>query len=113
MKRAWFDELLGVLWLTKLLTLTYIQFGVPFMKIGLKTLMEMWIGKQVAYSHLYAVGCSVYVMYNAHERAKLEQKSRKCIFLGYADGVKRHCLRDPIAHKIVISRDVIFIEDQL
>ena len=33
--------------------------------------------------------------------------------MGYADGVKEYCLWDPTAHKIVISRDVIFIEDQL
>ena len=55
----------------------------------------------------------MYVMYNAQERAKLDPKSRRCIFLGYADGVKEYCLWDPTAHKIVISRDVIFIEDQL
>ena len=33
--------------------------------------------------------------------------------MGYADGVKGYRLWDPTAHKIVISRDVIFIEDQL
>ena len=36
----------------------------PSTKIGLKTLIEMWIGKPVDYSHLYAFGCPVYVMYN-------------------------------------------------
>ena len=33
--------------------------------------------------------------------------------MGYADGVKGYCLWNPTAHKIVISRDVIFMEDQL
>ena len=55
----------------------------------------------------------MYVMYNAQERTKLDPKSRRCIFLGYVDGVKGYRLWDPTAHKIVISRDVIFIEDQL
>ena len=55
----------------------------------------------------------MYVMYNAQERAKLDPKSRRCILLGYADRVKRYRLWDPIAHKIVISKDVIFVEDQL
>ncbi|KAK0608590.1 hypothetical protein LWI29_032951 [Acer saccharum] len=32
---------------------------------------------------------------------------------GYADGVKGYRLWDPTAHKVVISRDVIFVEDQL
>jgi hypothetical protein len=33
--------------------------------------------------------------------------------LGYADGVKGYRLWDPTAHKLVISRDVIFIEDKM
>ena len=37
----------------------------------------------------------------------------RCIFLGYADGVKGYHLWDPTAHKIVISTNVIFVEDQL
>ncbi|KAH9743311.1 hypothetical protein KPL70_003257 [Citrus sinensis] len=52
-------------------------------------------------------------MYNAQERTKLDPKSRRCIFLGYADGVKGYHLWDPTAYKIVISRDVIFVKDQL
>ena len=52
-------------------------------------------------------------MYNTRERTKLDAKFRKCIFLGYADGVKGYRLWDPTAHKIVISRDVIFVENQL
>ncbi|KAH9670648.1 hypothetical protein KPL70_017055 [Citrus sinensis] len=81
--------------------------------IGLKTTMEMWTEKPADYSYLYAFGCPMYVMYNAQERIKLDLKSKRCIFLGYADGVKGYRLWDPAAHKIVISRDVIFIEDQL
>ena len=52
-------------------------------------------------------------MYNAQERIKLDLKSRRCIFLGYADRVKGYRLWDLTAYKIVISRDIIFIEDQL
>ncbi|KAE8734234.1 Serine carboxypeptidase-like 33 [Hibiscus syriacus] len=37
----------------------------------------------------------------------------KCKFLGYADGVKGYCLWDPTARKVIISRDVIFVEDKL
>ena len=52
-------------------------------------------------------------MYNAQERTKLHAKSKRYIFLGYTDGVKGCRLWDPTAHKFIISKDVIFIEDQL
>ena len=81
--------------------------------IKLKTRMEMWTGKSVDYSYLHAFWCHVYVMYNVQEITKLDLKSKRYIFLWYADGVKGYRLWDPTAHKIVISRDVIFIKDQL
>lgn len=37
---------------------------------------------------------------------------RKCLFLGYADRVKGYCLWDPTAHKVIISRDMVFVEDK-
>ncbi|KAL4323155.1 hypothetical protein GQ457_11G027600 [Hibiscus cannabinus] len=53
------------------------------------------------------------MMYNAQEISKLDPKSRKCKFLGYTDGVKGYRLWDPTARKVIISRDVIFVEDKL
>jgi hypothetical protein len=52
-------------------------------------------------------------MYNTQKVSKLDSKSRKCVLLGYADGVKGYRLWDPTAHKVVISRDVIFAEDKM
>ncbi|KAH9802840.1 retrovirus-related pol polyprotein from transposon TNT 1-94-like protein [Citrus sinensis] len=100
-------------WAEAAKTACYIVNRSPSTAIGLKTSTEMWTGKPADYSYLHAFGCSMYVMYNAQKRTKLDPKSRRCIFLGYADGVKGYRLWDPTAHKIVISRDVIFIEDQL
>ncbi|KAH9706497.1 hypothetical protein KPL70_012225 [Citrus sinensis] len=92
-------------WAEAAKTACYIVNRSPSTAIGLKTAMEMWTGKPADYSYLHAFGCPVYVMYNAQERTKLDAKSRRCIFLGYADGVKGYRLWDPTAHKIVISRD--------
>ncbi|KAK9212518.1 hypothetical protein WN943_001900 [Citrus x changshan-huyou] len=101
------------LWVEEVKTTCYIVNRSLSTTIGLKTPMEMWTRKLADYSHLHAFGCPVYVIYNAQERAKLDPKSRRCIFLGYADGVKGYRLWDPTAHKIIISRDVIFVEYQL
>ncbi|KAH9754808.1 cysteine-rich receptor-like protein kinase 8 [Citrus sinensis] len=100
-------------WAEAAKTVCYIVNRSPSTAIGLKTAMETWTGKPADYFYLHAFRCPVYVIYNAQERTKLDPKSRRCIFLGYADGVKGYRLWDPTAHKIVISRDVIFVEDQL
>ena len=98
-------------WVEAAKTACYVINWSPSIPIGLKTLMEMWTGKPSDYSHLHAFGCPVHVMYNAQEREKLDPKSRRCIFLGYVGRVKGYRLWDPTAHKIVIIKEVIFIED--
>ena len=85
----------------------------PSTMIGLKTPMEMWSGKLADYSSLHVFRCPVYVMYNSQERTKLDPKSKKCIFLGYANRVKGYRLWDPIAHKVLVCRDMIFLENEL
>jgi hypothetical protein len=94
-------------------TTCYVINQSPSTTIELKTPMEMWTGKPTDYSRLYIFGSSVYMMYNTQEVSKLDSKSRKCVFLGYVDGVKGYRLWDPIAHKVVISRDVIFAKDKM
>ena len=52
-------------------------------------------------------------MYNTQEVSKLDSKSKKCVFLGYADGLKGYRLWDPTTHKVVINIDVIFVKDKI
>ena len=75
--------LLNSFWVEAAKTACYIVNWSLFTIIGVKTAMEMWIGKPTDYSYLHAFGCPVYMMYNAQERTKLDPKSRRCIFLGY------------------------------
>ena len=100
-------------WAEAVKTASYVINRSPSTAIDLRTPMEMWNGKPVNYSSLHVFGCPVYVMYKSQERTKLDPKSRRCIFLGYADGVKGYRLWDPTAHKVIVSRDVIFAEEEL
>ena len=90
-------------WAEGVNTACYVINRSPSIAINLKTPMEMWTGKPVDYSCLHVFGSPT----------RLDLKSRKCIFLRYADGVKGYHLWDPTACKVVISRDVIFAEDKL
>ncbi|KAE8686785.1 cytochrome c bioproteinsis protein CCS1 [Hibiscus syriacus] len=100
-------------WAEAVNTACYLVNRAPSTAIELKTPMEMWTGKPTDYSNLHVFGSIVYVMYNSQEISKLDPKSRKCKFLGYADGVKGYRLWDPTARKVIISRDVIFVKDKL
>jgi len=54
--------------------------------------MESSNGKPTNCSSLHVLGFLVYVMYNSQERAKLDPKSRKRIFLDYDDNTKEYHL---------------------
>ena len=68
--------------------------------------------KPVDYSNLRIFGCPAYMHVS---EGKLEPRARKCIFLGYASGVKGYRLwcPDPKSPKYAISRDVTFNESAL
>ena len=69
---------------------------------------EVWTGKKVNYSHLKVFGCEAFVHIPKEHRSKLDNKSMRCIFLGYADSEFGYRLWDPINNKVIRSRDVIF-----
>lgn len=45
-------------------------------------------------------------------RQKWDAKSKKYIFVGYGNAVKGYRLMDQNTKKVIVSRDVIFLEDQ-
>ena len=76
-----------------------------------KVAEEVWTGKEVDYSFMRIFGCPTYIHIPIEERSKLDSKSKKGIFLGFKKGVKGYKLWDPMAQKVVISRDVVFDEN--
>jgi hypothetical protein len=63
--------------------------------------------KKVNYSFLKTFGCEVYVHIDKENRTKLEEKSKKCTFIGYGVNDFGYHLWDYENHKIIRSRDVI------
>ena len=49
-------------------------------------------------------------MLQRRKRSKLDNKTKKCIFVGYKDGIKCYKLWNLVTRKIVYSRDVVFKE---
>ncbi|KAL0426860.1 UNVERIFIED_CONTAM: Retrovirus-related Pol polyprotein from transposon TNT 1-94 [Sesamum latifolium] len=82
----------------------------PRASLGGKVAEEVWIGNPVNFDHLRTFGCLAYVHVPSDERSKLDPKSKQCIFLGYKKGVKGYKFWDPVARKMVVSRDAVFDE---
>lgn len=74
---------------------------------------RVWTGKEVSYTHLRVFGCRAFVHIPKDERSKLDDKAKQCIFLGYGHEEFGYRLWDPVNRKVVRSRDVVFLEDQM
>ena len=69
---------------------------------------EALYGEKPAVGHLRAFGCSAYSHIPKDERQKLDDKSHKCIFLGYSHNRKGHWLYDESKCKVIHSWDIRF-----
>ena len=99
-------------WAEEVSTACFLVNRSPSTAIEFKTPEEVWSGKPADYSNLRIFGCPAYMHVS---EGKLEPRARKCIFLGYASGVKGYRLwcPDPKSPKFAISRDVTFDESAL
>ena len=96
-------------WAEAINTACYLVNRSPSTAIECKTPFEVWSGSHADYTQLRVFGCSAY----AHVRdEKLEPRARKCVFLGYASGVKGYRLwcNDKKSPDFIISGDMTFNE---
>ena len=84
----------------------YVQNRCPHAKLDDQTPQEAWSGQKPTVSHL-KVFCSVsYAQVPNQQITKLEDKSKRYIFIGYDEKTKGYKLLDPISRMVMVSRDV-------
>lgn len=94
-------------------TVNYIQNRLPCRALNLLTPEEAFTGQKPNISHLKVVGCLAFCHVPKEKRNKLDQKSiPSTLFLGYDEHSKAYRCWNPLSKKVVISRDVNFIENQ-
>lgn len=71
---------------------------------------EAWTGAKPSVEHFRIFGSLAHVHVPEAKHTKLDNKSFVCVLLGVSKESKGYKLYDPIAKKIIISRDVIFEE---
>lgn len=99
------------LWGEALLTATYLTNRSITNAVENKTPYEMWYKSKPNVSKLKVFGCQTFVMIPSAKRSKYDNKSYKCVLVGYGDSGYR--LFDPNKQQIVYSRDVKFNENVL
>jgi GAG-pre-integrase domain/Integrase core domain len=84
----------------------YVQNRCPHVKLDDQTPQEAWSGQKPTVSHLKVFGSVAYTHVLDQWRTKLEDKSKRYIFIGYDEKTKGYKLLDPISKKVIVIHDV-------
>ena len=76
------------------------------------TLEEAWSERKPSVEHFRIFGCIRYVHIPEVKRNNLDDKSVKCVLLGFSSESKAFKMFDAVEKKVHINRDVIFEEDK-
>ncbi|XP_022851034.1 uncharacterized protein LOC111372852 [Olea europaea var. sylvestris] len=93
-------------------TATYLINQSPTSALNYDVPESVWTQKPVTYSYLKTFGCAAFTHQNI---GKLEPRSVKCVFLGYAENVKGYRLwvYGEKGYRVIIRRDVVFNESYM
>lgn len=99
-------------WAEAVATAVYLLNRCPTKSVRNMTPEEAWSSFKPSVAHLRVFGCIAYAKIPEARRIKLDDKGVKCIFVGYGDRTMGYKLYNPLTKKVIISRDVVFEEDQ-
>ena len=100
-------------WLEAVMCATYVLNRCPTKALQSITPYEAWHGRKPFVAHLHVFGCLAYALVPVQHRRKLDDKVVKCIFVGYSSESKGYMLYHPQTKRILVSRDVVFVEDDV
>lgn len=89
----------------------YIMNMLPSFKLKSKSSYEVMFGKERNYKEMKSFGALCFLLLPMIMRDKLDPKSTRCIFLGYAKDHKGYKFLRCDNNKIFISRNVRFHEE--
>ena len=98
------------LWAEAVHTAVYLLNRSPTKALENITSFEAYSGRKPGIGHLKVFGSLCYVHVPTETRQKLDAKSVKGVFVGYAVCEKGYRVFDPFTKKLVLSRDVVFDE---
>jgi hypothetical protein len=103
----------NLFWVEAVACSIYLLNRSPTTSLKMKVLQETWSGKKLNVVHLGTFGCIALAHIPSKLRKKLDDRSEKCIFVGYSETSKAYGLYNLISKKLILSRDVKFLENRL
>ena len=90
----------------------YVLNRCPTLAVKDVTPEEAWSGVKPSVDHFRVFGCIAHVYVPEERKTKLDNRSITCVLLGVSEESKGYRLFDPVAKRVVVSRDVIFEEEK-
>lgn len=92
--------------------IVYIHSRTPHRELGKKTPEGVFIGKKPKVSHFIIFDSIAYCHVPDDKHTKFHQSAEKGFFVGYKETSKAYNIYTPRNRKIVVRRDVKFMEEQ-
>jgi hypothetical protein len=103
----------NIFWAEAVACLAYLLNRSLTTSLKMKVPQEAWSGTKLNVVHLRTFRCIAYAHIPSKLRKKLVDRSDKCIFTGYSETSNSYRLYNPISKKLILSKDVKFLENQL
>ncbi|WVZ24094.1 hypothetical protein V8G54_002638 [Vigna mungo] len=104
-------ELPQNLWAEAVSTVVYLLNRCPTKRIERKVPLAVWTGTTPSVRHLKIFGSLAFVHVADQKRTKLEDKGEPMVLVGYHP-TGAYKLYDPVKQKMIISRDVVVLENE-
>lgn len=98
-------------WGEAALAFVYVTNRFPTAPLGTTTPYERWYGHKPDVSHFRVWGCRAFVHIQRDQRTKTQSHTAECVFIGYPEDHKAWKFYNPKSRKVIISRDVIWDEN--
>nr|KYP70533.1 Retrovirus-related Pol polyprotein from transposon TNT 1-94 [Cajanus cajan] len=99
-------------WAEAASTTTFLHNRLPTKALNDQTPFEVWHGYKPSMKFLKIFGCLCFTHVPQSKRDKLDKRASQGIFIGYSTVSKAYKIFQPQTGKIIISRDVHFLEDE-
>ena len=100
------------LWVEACNTVVYVQNKIPHAALGKIMPKSVFTGSKPEVSHFRIFGSTTYCHVPSEKRKKLDMTAEKGYLIGYSENAKAYRIYIPETKKVVVRRDVKFLEEK-